>query len=398
MSKLRVLHLFNSYLPQSENWAYSLIKNVPNAEIHIGALHFLKNNFYNPEFLFIDNYFDEFRKLNRNLGKSKPIDILKKAVIKSIPLVFGNYINNLISYTRKNRIDILHCHFADIGWHFLKVAHKTKLPLVVSFYGWDYEKLPYTKPEFVSKFNVLFKNVAAIICEGQHAAKNLTKWGCPIEKIHIVQLGVETSKIPIFTRHKDKNKLKLIQIASFTEKKGHIYSVRAFAKTLKTCPNLELTLVGDDKDPKSKQEVVNFIHEQNLIQKIKILDFVDFSKLHSFLKDFHVFIHPSIHAKDKDCEGGAPIILLDAQATGMPVISTTHCDIPSEVIHAKTGLLSPEKDVESLAKSIKLFYEMDTETFHQYSLNARTHIEQQFEITKNAKILGDVYKLIISNK
>ena len=37
-----------------------------------------------------------------------------------------------------------------------------------------------------------------------------------------------------------------------------------------------------------------------------------------------------------DCEGGAPIVLLDAQATGLPIISTKHCDIPDEVSHKKS--------------------------------------------------------------
>lgn len=39
-------------------------------------------------------------------------------------------------------------------------------------------------------------------------------------------------------------------------------------------------------------------------------------------------------------EGGAPIALLDAQATGLPVLSTRHCDIPFEVEHERTGLLA----------------------------------------------------------
>ncbi len=62
---------------------------------------------------------------------------------------------------------------------------------------------------------------------------------------------------------------------------------------------------------------------------------------------------PVATLKDMDCEGGAPVVLLDAQATGMPVISTTHCDIPDEVVHGETGLLSPEKDVGALAELIK---------------------------------------------
>jgi colanic acid/amylovoran/stewartan biosynthesis glycosyltransferase WcaL/AmsK/CpsK len=392
--KLIVLHLFNSYLPQSENWAYSLIKNTPNVEIHIGANNYLKNNFYDPDFHFVDNYFDEFGKMNRQLGKRKLSDILKKLVIKSLPFIFGKYEQVLINYVKKQQIDLIHCHFADVGWQFLEVAQKTSLPLVISFYGWDYEKLPFSKPEYVQCFETLFQKAAAFICEGNHGAGILQKMGCPIEKIHVVHLGVETSKIPIFKRVKNKNELKLIQIASFTEKKGHIYTLKAFAKALKNCPKLELTLVGDARNPVLKTQVEDFIKTHNLGQKIKLLDFIGYSQLYNFLKGFQVFIHPSCYAKDKDCEGGAPIILLDVQATGMPVTATTHCDIPNEVIHKKSGLLSPEKDVNALAENIKIFYEMDNENYQRFAQNARSHVKKHYDISNNAIKLREVYQKI----
>ena len=66
------------------------------------------------------------------------------------------------------------------------------------------------------------------------------------------------------------------------------------------------------------------------------------------MEGYHVFIQPSCYTATRDCEGGAPLVLLNAQATGMPVITTTHCDIPDEVIHNETGLLTAERDIEGL--------------------------------------------------
>ena len=87
--------------------------------------------------------------------------------------------------------------------------------------------------------------------------------------------------------------------------------------------------------------------------------------------------------------------MLDAQATGMPVISTTHCDISDEVIHAKTGFLSLEKDVDSLAEHIGLFYKMNNENYQKYARQARDHIEQAFNITNNAAGLLQVYNKVL---
>ena len=114
------------------------------------------------------------------------------------------------------------------------------------------------------------------------------------------------------------------------------------------------------------------------------------------MSNYHVFIHPSCYAANRDCEGGAPIVILDAEATGMPVIATTHCDIPEEVLHNVTGLLSAEKDVSALAESISTFYKMSNETYQQFSNAARKHVVEKFNIQVCANQLQAVYNKIVS--
>ena len=118
----------------------------------------------------------------------------------------------------------------------------------------------------------------------------------------------------------------------------------------------------------------------------------DYASLYAFLGGFDVFIHPSCYAADRDCEGGAPVVLLDAQATGMPVIATTHCDIPEEVVHGETGLLSAEKDVARLAESIRFFYRLEEEDYQPWSLAARRHVETNYDAKKSGLQLKAVYQ------
>jgi colanic acid/amylovoran biosynthesis glycosyltransferase len=89
------------------------------------------------------------------------------------------------------------------------------------------------------------------------------------------------------------------------------------------------------------------------------------------------------------------VVLLDAQATGMPVISTTHCDIPSEVIDGETGLLAPERDVGGLAEHIRRFYAMDASEYQGFCKRARKHVEEQYDIARNAVALRDIYQDVI---
>ncbi len=55
----------------------------------------------------------------------------------------------------------------------------------------------------------------------------------------------------------------------------------------------------------------------------------------------HLFLSPSVTAPDGDSEGGAPVSIIEAAATGMPVVSTTHCDIPQAVDDGVTRAARP---------------------------------------------------------
>jgi colanic acid/amylovoran biosynthesis glycosyltransferase len=291
----------------------------------------------------------------------------------------------------------MHSHFAPVAWSYLKLAKRLGIPHIVSFYGYDYESLPFRKPIWRQRYVQLFKDVDLILCEGSHGASILERNGCPSEKIRIMQLGVKADHIPFWKRIKMSGELHLLQVAAFTEKKGHQYTIDAFLETKRDCPNMTLTLVGNNKQF-IKSSLQKYVNKSQFGDKIQFLDAIDFCHLHEFMKNYHVFIHPSCYGENRDCEGGAPIVFLDAQATGMPVIATTHCDIPDEVIHEKTGLLSPEKDTQSLAASIRRFYFMSQVEYDGFSRKARRHVEENYDVTKKGQELRNLYEGILKKK
>jgi colanic acid/amylovoran biosynthesis glycosyltransferase len=85
------------------------------------------------------------------------------------------------------------------------------------------------------------------------------------------------------------------------------------------------------------------------------------------------------------------VVLLDAQATGMPVIATRHCDIPSEVIEGSTGLLVDERDVHGLADAIRRFCSMDQAEYDTFARHASAHVCEQFDARTCSAALAEVY-------
>ena len=373
--QLKVLHVLPVYLPNSQIWLYNAIACTPDA-IPIIAAEKYTDNVFNPA---------PFRFLKA------PLQGYGGMLAKLATRLF--FKPKLVGAVKAIQPDIIHAHFSIMGWKYKELVQSA--PLVTSFYGFDYERLPYTNPEWKQRYKELFKLGTLFLCEGEHGKNTLLKMDCPEEKIQVTPLGMVSDTIPVYKREKQENQLRLLQIAPFRYKKGQIYTVKAFAEALKQAPNMHLTLIGDDVEGGLK-EVKAFIQQEGIQDKVTIKSGVPYNKLHEQMQGEDVFIHPSCYAHNMDCEGGAPMVLVDAQMTGMPVISTTHCDIPSVVLEGKTGFLSAEKDIKRLQDSIITFYKMGNEVYQKMSHYAQQHARNNFNAEECGLKLREIYETLLT--
>ena len=384
---MKTLHLFDRYLNHTMNWAYHLMDNAPDVKHHISSFIYFNNPYLSNKFNF---HYSPIQKL---IGRAKD-EWNIPVVHQSYNLALKKYhINSVSEYISKQSIDVVHAHFANVGAIYLNSLKKIKTPLIISFYGYDYKKIPLQNPKLGRKYPALFKRSSKILVEGEHGREALIKLGCSADKITVLHLGVLPNSESIFKRKGQP--LRLFQPATFVEKKGHIHTIHAFKKALQINPNVHLTLMGEPVNKSLYNQCLSDASELVLQNKIIFKNFVPFSEFENELNKYDVLIQPSCHALDGDCEGGAPISILHAHKLGIPVISTLHCDIPEEVIHEKTGLLSKEKDVKSICQHILDFAAMSSEEFNLYSIQAQNHIRENYDIRKSGQQLQEIYKELI---
>jgi colanic acid/amylovoran biosynthesis glycosyltransferase len=229
-------------------------------------------------------------------------------------------------------------------------------------------------------------------------AQQLVELGCPNEKIKIYHLGIATEKIPYLPRmwHPGET-LRVLIAASFREKKGIPYALEALA-LLKTDIHMEITIIGDAnseaRSQKEKQRILEIIADKGLEPEVRLLGYQRHTVLLTEAYRSHVFLSPSITASDGDTEGGAPVTLAEMMATGMPVVSTNHCDIPEIVRYGIDDWLADERDVEGLTRRIRWLIE-NPEKWRRMLDIGRKHIEVNFNASRQGQQLKGIYQSLL---
>jgi len=298
---------------------------------------------------------------------------------------------------RKDRPDIIHAHFGPAGYHMLGFTRRLGIPLVTTFYGADVGKLPSTRPEWRGRYAQLFREGDLFLVEGNHMGRCLAELGCPEGKIVLQRLGVELDRIPFLPRSLDgSGEVRVLVCSSFREKKGIPYAVEAFGLVRRRSPGLKLklTIIGDrGADPEGGEEkarILSMIERYGLREDVRLLGLQPNDVFHSELRRHHLFLAPSVTASNGDTEGGAPVAVIEASASGMPVLSTRHCDIPEVVLDKESGYLVAERDSAALADRLELLASRDGD-WAGMGERGRRHIERNHDVVRQAARLEDIY-------
>lgn len=310
------------------------------------------------------------------------------------------YVPHAIRASRKAGADVLHSHWGDQGWRDLPIAFELGIPQVVQFYGKDVGYLPAQNATWRERYAEMFERVSLVLCEGPHMAEAIVALGCPDEKVEVQRLGVEVERIPVVPRQRSRDDpFRVLIAASFREKKGIPDALAAVGELRNTGIDVRTTVIGDaSEDPRSIREarvIHDTVERYSLRGATRFLGYTSRERMFEEAFQHHVFLSPSRTAADGDTEGGAPVALIDVAATGMPIVSTTHCDIPSVVRHGVSGYLAQEGNVPQLVAHLRSLAE-DPERGQVMGMQARCHIEEAFDAETLARQLARRYERLVA--
>jgi colanic acid/amylovoran biosynthesis glycosyltransferase len=244
--------------------------------------------------------------------------------------------------------DVLHAHFGPVGnsYRFAKALWRT--PLVVSFHGYDFSSVITKSGRDV--YRRLFAEVDALTVNSEFMAGKLREFGCPANKLQKLPYGVDLSRFSRKTSTRTPGEpVRILTIGRLVEKKGLEYSLRAFAQVRQVHPKMRYDIVGDGPLRKQLQGLIEKLGQPDAVT---LHGAMEGEAVRALLAKADVFVLASVTASDGDQEG-TPVSLLEAQASGIPVLATKHSGIPEIVRDGEGGFLVAERDVDQLAERLR---------------------------------------------
>ena len=197
-------------------------------------------------------------------------------------------------------------------------------------------------------------------------------------KIGIIHYGLDLGKFRVSEAKKNET-FTMLSVGRLTQKKGFDVLLKACSllKTRKVPFKCEIVFVKGDFE----KEIFDLYHSLELEKSVDMIPELQQDKLIDCYNQSDCFVLPCIIADNKDRDG-IPNVILEAFATGLPVISTDVSGIPEAVINNQTGLVVERNNADDLADKIEKLY-LDKELRTALGVKGRQLVEEQFEISRN---------------
>jgi len=336
----RSLHLLDSWLPRTETFIWQALRKLERFPPTVLTGRFENRERFplaSGEFLAVSGTGSPWTR-RLDLARAK---LWARLTGTFAPVPYPGAFEAL----RDSRIAVIHVHKGFRALVSLRFTRALDRPLIVSFYGSDVSMRPFLKRARAG-YRELFAQAAFLLAEGPALRQRLIDLGAPASKIRIQHIAIDVADYVFRERDWDgKRPVQLLFTGRLVQKKGLETGLRALADSRVDFP-WELTVIGDGPLRASLESLALRL---GIRDRVRFAGYRTLEEMRAAMQAHDLLLQPSRIAEDGDSEGGAPTVLLEAQACGLPIVSTTHADIPYVTIPGETSWLAAEGDARGLA-------------------------------------------------
>ena len=324
-------------------------------------------------------------------GSGIPFNLKRypSVLLSIVPFLVSEFVGSLTIIT-KHKIQMIHTHWLVpqglIGALFNFVF---KIPHVATVHGSDISILQKNQLLIIlCRFIVRNSDMITVNSTYMKTRLELIVPGCSA-KIRVIPMGIDPEKFkaPEFIGIKNTFQTGhiILSVGRLIDLKGTIHLIDAMPAVLRQFPDTVLLIIGAGPE---KETLVNQTRKLGLDHRISFLGMKEIDEIPSYYHAADVFVLPSINISGRTEALG--VVLLEAMASGCPVIGSNIGGIPDIIVDGETGFLVPEQRSDILAEKIILLLSDDhlRERFRQ---NGLVRVREKFSWGKISEEFGDVY-------
>jgi len=291
---------------------------------------------------------------------------------------------------RRHRAEAVLAEYGTTGVMTVEACRQLDIPLIVYFLGYD-ASVTSVLEEHAESYPRMFKEACGVIAVSRSIGRRLVSLGAPPEKVHYIPCGVDCGQF-VGATPADAPPL-FLGVGRFVEKKAPHLTIRAFARVYDVHPSARLRMIGEGPLWNNCRELAKNLGVEGAVE---FLGTQTHAIVGSEMHRARCFVQHSVEAASGDCEG-TPVGILEAGASGLPVISTRHAGIPDVVIEGETGFLVDEGNFEGMAKYMLEIAE-EPALAARLGQAARKRIEEHFSLERSISELWGVIESCLDGR
>jgi glycosyltransferase involved in cell wall biosynthesis len=287
----------------------------------------------------------------------------------------------LVLKIRKQRVDLVHAHFAfPQGLFGLIMSRTLRVPLVVTTAGLDVNR--YMQNRFLKPLvSFVLEHADSVIAVSKPMHKVLLRYGI-FRSVFIPNcidpFSVGLTDVEAFSKS-------ILFIGTLTERKRPLLLLQGFQRVLAQVPDAQLIMVGDGP---LKDAIVGKIKELGLQLNVTLQSHVSKGHLDRLRAESATFVLPSTSE-------GLSLALLEAMAAGQAIVASRNESHESVLDHGKTALLFDVDDAQDLASDLTRVL-TDKHLRTRISSGARRLCFEAYSNSYAAKQLESLYEQVFA--
>jgi colanic acid/amylovoran biosynthesis glycosyltransferase len=244
--------------------------------------------------------------------------------------------------------DVIHCHFGPMGRTaaFLRSIGALRGRLATTFHGVDMSAYLQSAPRH---YRHLFRHGDLFLPISSLWRRALVALGAPEARTAVHRMGIDLNRFPFVARDRRAGSLlRVLTVGRLVEKKGVDVGLAAVAALAARGVAVHYDIVGDGP---LRRQLEAQAATLGLGSRVAFHGWQNQAGVARLMHASDVLLAPSRTDSTGDQEG-IPVTLMEAMATGLPVVTTRHSGIPELVEHGVSGWLAEEGEVDGLVDGL----------------------------------------------